>query len=192
MFEDLIAELQPFAHALVELAGRAGYQPRVTSTLRTRSEQARLYRRRLAGLSPYPALLPGTSPHEYGYAFDMILTPMEALTDAGEVWTSWGGYWPGAVDPVHFQFPGFVIPADAKIDLPSDVALPPGGIDEDSLAAFALDLGINFVPVYGTVTTVAGLADLFGVSHARALRMLASPTHYYNEIRRLMFAFYRS
>lgn len=177
MFEDLIEELQPYATYLVNVAGVAGLSPRVTSTRRGRTEQARLYRRWQQGLSPYPAAPPGTSAHEFGYAFDMVVQPMENLADLGQFWQSLGGVWGSTADPVHFEFPGFVAP-------------PVEAIPEDSLRAFAIDLGIGFVPVYGTVTTVAGILQLFpGLSESEALKMLASPTHYYNMVRRLLAAY---
>jgi hypothetical protein len=180
MFEDLIPELQPFANALVYAAGAAGYSPRVTSTRRSRTTQARLYRRFQAGKSAYPAAPPGTSAHEFGYAFDMVTSPMESLDDVGAYWEEIGGVWGGRNrDPIHFEFPGFVAPAPST-----------GEFDETSLASFAADIGLGFVPVYGTVTTVAGLATLFpGLSHNESLKMLASPTHYYNMVRRLMTAY---
>src|SRR6266851_1070144 len=46
---DLVPELQKPARALLDAAGAARLQPRITSTFRTRSEQGRLYRRFLAG-----------------------------------------------------------------------------------------------------------------------------------------------
>jgi D-alanyl-D-alanine carboxypeptidase len=109
----LIPELQPFAHELLRVAGAAGLQPRITSTRRSTAEQARLYRRFLAGQNPYPVAPPGTSAHEYGYAFDMMIqsAPGEMendLADLGKVWESWGGIWGGAFkDPIHFEYPGF-------------------------------------------------------------------------------------
>ncbi len=102
---DLVPELADAAAALVDAAGRAGLQPRITSTVRTRSEQARLYRRFLAGASGYPVAPPGFSAHEYGEAFDMVTSPMEALADVGATWLDWGGYW-GPGDAVHFELPG--------------------------------------------------------------------------------------
>lgn len=107
-FSTLIIELQPYARALVDAAGAAGLLPRVTSTRRSHAEQTRLYRRYLAGLQPYFVAPPGTSPHEYGYAFDLVVSPMWRLSDVGALWESWGGYWGGRqADPVHFQYPGF-------------------------------------------------------------------------------------
>ncbi len=113
-FSSLIPELQPYARELVRAAGAAGLQPRVTSTRRTYSEQARLYRRHLAGLSPYPAAPPGHSAHEYGWAFDMVCND---LVSAGTYWQSLGGVWGGPIgDDVHFEYPGF------KAALGTDIA----------------------------------------------------------------------
>lgn len=108
MFEDLIPELRPFAEQLLLAAGQAELHPRVTSTRRSHQAQVRLYRRYVSGLSPLPAAPPGQSAHEYGYAFDMVVTPFDALADVGYTWQTWGGVWGGQVDPVHFQYPGFV------------------------------------------------------------------------------------
>jgi hypothetical protein len=105
------------------------------------------------------------------------MTPMEALADAGQYWQELGGVWGGERDPVHFEYPGFAPP-------------PEQAIPEDSLRSFAIDTGIGFVPVYGTVTTVAGLLQLFpSLSRSEALKMLASPTHYYNTVRALLTAY---
>lgn len=104
----LIPQLQPFAQALINAASQAGMSPRVTSTRRSTAEQARLYRRYLAGQSQYPVAPPGTSAHEFGYAFDMIVNYAEYLPQLGQLWQSWGGVWGGAFnDPIHFEFPGF-------------------------------------------------------------------------------------
>jgi hypothetical protein len=40
----------------------------------------------------------------------MVCTPWEALWDVGYTWEQWGGVWGGDADPVHFQYPGFVVP----------------------------------------------------------------------------------
>jgi D-alanyl-D-alanine carboxypeptidase len=106
----LIEPLQPFAHDLVNLGARAGVQPRVTSTLRSRSQQQRLYAAYLRGETKYPVAPPGTSAHEFGFAFDMVAVTAEDLHDLGTVWRSWGGVW-SADDEVHFEYPGFVRPA---------------------------------------------------------------------------------
>lgn len=108
--QSLVPALRPYARALVDLAGRAGLQPRVTSTRRSHAEQARLYRRYLAGQQEYPVAPPGQSAHELGMAFDMVTASMNLsdLADLGKIWESWGGVWGGNFDdPIHFELPGF-------------------------------------------------------------------------------------
>jgi hypothetical protein len=103
--DDLVEELREPARALLDAASAAGLQPRITSTIRSYAEQKRLYRRFLAGQQGFPALPPGQSAHEYGEAFDMVVTPMDALQDVGYTWQTWGGAWnPG--DAIHFELPG--------------------------------------------------------------------------------------
>lgn len=113
----LIPELQPFAKALIQVCSDYGLMPTVTSTLRSLREQVFLYERYIQGKSQYPAAKPGTSAHEFGWAFDMTVQPMAALPDVGRLWESWGGVWGGHYsDPVHFEFPGFQAPAPAYAD----------------------------------------------------------------------------
>lgn len=108
--DSLLPEFQPYAKALVQVVGQARLLPRVTSTLRSRAEQTRLYNAYLArGRTGLPAAPPGSSAHEYGYAMDMIVSPYEDLAEVGAYWTSLGGIW-HASDPVHFEYPGFQIP----------------------------------------------------------------------------------
>lgn len=98
---------RPYARDLIHVASVARVQPRVTSTLRSATYQAKLYRDYLAGRNAYPVAPPGSSAHELGLAFDMVTSPMSALNDLGSVWESWGGVWGGRFgDEVHFEFPG--------------------------------------------------------------------------------------
>src|SRR5258708_35096834 len=106
---DLIPELQPYATALFSLEDQAGIRWQLTSTLRTFSQQAQLYRQFLAGNRAYPAAPPGTSAHEFGYAFDMITAEQTDVLDLGAVWRSWGGRW-NENDNIHFEYPGFQVP----------------------------------------------------------------------------------
>ena len=143
---DLIAPLQPFAQQLVNLAGRAGVQPRVTSTLRTRSQQERLYRAFLRGETHYPVAPPGSSAHEFGYAFDMVADTPENLHDLGSIWVQWGGEW-SPNDEVHFQYPGFVTPEPA-------INFPSSGIVARAAEAYA-DIPWYISILTPTVTSVA-------------------------------------
>jgi hypothetical protein len=112
--DDLVAELRDPCRALIAACDDAGLQPRLTSTLRSHAEQKRLYNRFLAGQSGYPVAPPGSSAHEYGEAFDMVVSPMEALADVGYTWQTWGGGW-GPGDAVHFELPGATARAKATI-----------------------------------------------------------------------------
>lgn len=94
------------AKALVAVAAANGLRPVVTSVRRSKASQARLYRNYLAGRSRFPAAPPGTSKHERGLAFDLVVTPESRLADLGALWESIGGRWGGRFgDPVHFEAP---------------------------------------------------------------------------------------
>jgi len=158
--DELSPELAPFARDLVYAAGVAGLQPRITSTNRTHSQQGRLYRGYLANPGrAYPVAPPGFSSHEYGEAFDLVVTPMEALADVGYTWQQWGGSWNPA-DAVHFELPGASERARQK------------GEEQDGSTGFlggAIDLGVG--------STIATLLRLIpGLTHSQALRLLASPS----------------
>ncbi len=165
----LVPELQPFALALVNAAGAAGLLPRVTSTLRSASEQARLYRRYVEGNSPYPAAPPGTSAHEFGEAFDLIVSPYEALGDVGAFWESMGGTWGAQRDPVHFELPGASVRRKKR---------PEGLLGPHTHAlAVALDILIGFNPYIGAVELAATLVGL-GYPESEVLKFLAGPAEY--------------
>ncbi len=162
----LVAELQPFARALVDAAGAAGLLPRVTSTLRTASQQARLYRRYLEGQSAYPAAAPGTSAHEFGEAFDLLVSPYEALADVGTFWQSMGGTWGGQRDPVHFELPGASLRHRASSPRPWTHTL-----------AMAVDILIGLNPYIGAVELAATLVGL-GYPENEVLQFLSGPAEY--------------
>jgi len=108
--DSLIDEFQPYARALVDLVSASGFVPKITSALRTHAQQARLFRDYLRGGRQYPVAPPGTSAHEYGYAFDLVIQPMSVLHELGAIWVANGGVW-SPRDEVHFQYPGFSPPA---------------------------------------------------------------------------------
>ncbi len=168
---ELIPDLQPFARDLVDAAGAAGLQPRVTSTRRSYAEQKRLYDRSLAGLSPYPAAPPGHSAHEYGYALDMIVSPMSALADVGDYWQQQGGIWGAARDPVHFEFPGFQEDMGPQIDAAQTADdYNPSTIDK------IMDMGISFAGPIGEAIGGMDLVQSLGFTHSEAIDLLAHPS----------------
>jgi hypothetical protein len=180
---DLVEELQGPANDLVDAAGRAGLLPRITSTVRSNSEQRRLYNRFLAGQAGYPVAPPGQSAHEYGLAFDMVVSPMEALADVGATWRSWGGGW-NPSDAVHFELPGA-----------SEWARSQGGGGDPALQATSIgqdvvNLFIGLLPVVGEVQMTADLATLFpSLSKNDTLLILSNPTRFPSYIRALIASY---
>jgi hypothetical protein len=154
--EALVPELRPYASDLVRAAGAAGLLPRVTSTLRSSSQQMRLYARYLAGHQPFPVAFPGTSAHEYGEAFDLVVTPFEALSDVGDYWQQQGGTWGGSRDPVHFELPGA-----SKAHQHRNIA-------------FVADLVFGMVPGISEVELGATLLS-FGFPRSQILQFLSGP-----------------
>ncbi len=173
----LIPELQPAARALVDVANRAGVNPRITSTLRSGTEQARLYRRFLAGLSRYPAAPPGTSAHEYGWAFDLIVNGEENQYDLGSVWQSWGGVWGGASDSIHFEYPGFKETVSAVATASRGGPAAVAGETWAVRIAQAADLVLAFVPGIGQIELIAFLLSL-GFPHSEVLKLYRGPLEY--------------
>lgn len=97
--------LQPYAAYLLQVAAANGLNVQITSVRRSRQQQAALYARYLRGESDLPAAPPGTSDHELGLAFDLVVdhnyhsVNQERL---GRFWQSMGGRWAGDADRVHF------------------------------------------------------------------------------------------
>jgi hypothetical protein len=73
----------------------------ITDALRTRAQQEDLFRRK-----PGLAAKPGTSPHEFGMAYDLKGSP-EQLAAAAELGKAlgidWGGNFQKVKEPLHFQ-----------------------------------------------------------------------------------------
>jgi hypothetical protein len=93
----------PVARWFVRQLQRAGVTVTVTSARRSLDEQARLYRRFLAGQSKYPAAAPGKSTHGLGLAFDLHLDP-PLYAEAGHLWERLGLTWGGRFsDEIHFD-----------------------------------------------------------------------------------------
>lgn len=110
LLDTLDARLKPWAQRLFDVAKAAGVNPRITSAFRTYAQQEALYRSFIEGRSRYPAAKPGSSAHEYGLAFDMVVQGQVNQLDCGILWNRWRGDFGGEEDPIHFQFPGFSPP----------------------------------------------------------------------------------
>jgi hypothetical protein len=96
--------VRPWAEWFVSALRAAGYNPIITSVRRSRATQERLYRDYLAGRNPYPVAVPGTSRHERGLAWDMVVENPEYV---GGIWNTVAPNvfkWGGRADPVHFEF----------------------------------------------------------------------------------------
>jgi hypothetical protein len=169
---ELIPDLQPFARDLLRAAGAAGLMPRITSTRRTYAEQKRLYDRYLAGASEYPAAPPGHSAHEYGYALDMIVSPLSALADVGDWWRQQGGLW-GPGDAVHFEYPGF------QDDYGSAIA-EAQTLDDTSKSLDPLgkvkDVILSFAGVPGELIGGLGIGESLGFTTPQWLHLVANPS----------------
>ncbi len=102
----LVDEIRDAARELDAAVANSGLVGRFTSTYRSHSEQERLYRAFISGRHAFPVAPPGSSAHEYGEAFDYVVSPASAQRDVGLTWVDWGGEWGGAGDVVHFELPG--------------------------------------------------------------------------------------
>lgn len=101
---------RPFADRLLKVARGLDARFVITSAKRSRTDQARLYNKWRRGESPFPALPPGRSQHERGFAVDLARLGVpaaddELLRELGRAWRSIGGVWGGEADPVHFEAP---------------------------------------------------------------------------------------
>jgi len=169
--------IQPGAIALLEEARQAGLNPQITSTRRTYGEQKRLYEKFLAGASLYPASPPGVGSHEFGWAFDMVVTPMDSLADLGDLWESWGGTWGGNwrnPDVIHFELQG----ASAEARRLGQAGVAPGGSGSIHKALTgAIDLILGLVPAIGLLELAAYLVSL-GFPKSEIAKALSAPVSY--------------
>lgn len=166
-FSRLVPGLQPFASALLRIGEQAGVNPVVTSTVRSHSQQAKLYNAYLRGQTPYPVAPPGHSAHEFGWAFDMVSVSEESQADLGQVWSNWGGTWGGTADPVHFELPGASASLRRK-------AVSVGTSRVPRTLAAAADFAIAFIPGIGEIELAAQLVS-WGFPSSSVARFLANP-----------------
>lgn len=163
--------LAPAAKDLFDLAQRVGVKPRVTSARRTYSQQQVLYQKYLNGQTRYPAAPPGTSAHEYGFAFDMTVVGAVNQRDLATVWRQWGGDAGGEEDPVHFAYGGWRSLVTVQ-DLPPPTAAAPPVLSPSTpgtTTAQALDILLSVLP-----TPIAGIIGIAGL--AEALSSLIGPS----------------
>ena len=88
--------------ALTQAVTAYGKPITITSGVRSRDEQQKLYDDWVAGKSKFPAAKPGNSKHEMGNAVDISLADAEALASGGYLKAAGLGR-PVAGDPVHVQ-----------------------------------------------------------------------------------------
>ncbi len=181
--QSLVAELRPFAEALVETARANGLNPQVTSTYRTYAEQKRLYDEFLAGRSRYPASPPGEGSHELGWAFDIVVDPMDFLPALGTLWESWGGTWGGRwhnPDIIHFELPNASQIA-RQLARQGNFPAPTSGFSK--ALATAADVILGLVPAIGAVELGSWLYSL-GYPDSEIAAFLAGPFEYLASRRR--------
>lgn len=170
----LVADLQPFARQLVQVASDNDLQPIVTSCYRTYAEQAALYKKYLAGQSAYPASPPGVGSHERGWAFDMVVNDLGFLPALGEVWESWGGAWGGrwnTPDTIHFELAG----ASAAARAAGEAGPKASGLGK--YMALAADGILALNPAIGIVELGAFLYSL-GFPQSSVAAFLGGPVEY--------------
>ena len=169
--------LQPAAIALLGEAQAAGLSPVITSTRRTYAEQKRLYEQFLAGRSPYPASAPGVGSHEFGWAFDMVVTPMDALADLGDLWESWGGTWGGNwrnPDIIHFELAGA---SQEALRLGSAGVQPATSSSMRQAILGAVDVILGLYPPMGLIE-LAGFLLSLGFPKSEIAAAMGSPVTY--------------
>lgn len=88
-------------------ARREGMRVTITSQFRSVEKQALLRRRFEQGLSKFPAARPGLSMHNYGFAFDAVVTAGGTQKDLGRIAARHQLIWAGPADSVHFDPFGF-------------------------------------------------------------------------------------
>lgn len=97
--------LVPYAEEAIRRAQREGIRPRVTSVRRNWAQQEELYTAYRAGVARFPANPPGTSPHQYGVAWDSTVPAyQQAAWDKIRADLGWKLY---PNDKVHAEYPNW-------------------------------------------------------------------------------------
>jgi len=81
----------------------------ITSKFRSIKKQKQLWDKFQRGESRFPAARPGFSMHNYGFAFDAVVTRGGTQRDLGEIASRHGLIWAGPKDRVHFDAFGFTL-----------------------------------------------------------------------------------
>jgi hypothetical protein len=153
--------------AMMEFMGWIGSQRAVltiTSTVRSMKDQKFLWDRYQKGQSILPAAPPGHSAHEYGWAFDAVVSPAAYQMEIGAIWEKyWGGKFGGKKDPVHFELPGasqlaWQIGEQGQPTAAGKTRTPP---PEGGAFYQLADFLSGFVPGIGELQLVNGLVTLF-------------------------------
>jgi hypothetical protein len=152
----------------------------ITSTVRSSREQQFLWDRYQKGQADFPAAPPGHSAHEYGWAFDMIVSPVAYQAAVGRAWVQyWGGTYGGKKDPVHFELPGA---SKLAWQLGESGAQPVQGqaggayglTPEDAPIILKLfDIGLSFTPL-GLVQIAELLAQVVAPASGKYDRILSA------------------
>jgi hypothetical protein len=166
---------------LQQACSQAGIIPTVTSTVRSARDQDFLWRRYKSGNSILPAAPVGHSAHEYGWAFDMVVSPSEWQGAVGKAWEqSWGGKWGGVKDPVHFELPGASQMAWQLGEQGAQTLSGQVATRQEGLFGKVFDIALGtFVPVYSGISMAAALAQMVpGLSQSMVLDWMANPGKY--------------
>lgn len=172
--------LRTYGNQLVLVAEQNGLRPRITSGYRTYGQQKALYEKYMAGQSRYPASPPGQGSHELGWAFDMVVDPMEYLGELGRLWESWGGTWGGRwrnADPIHFELPQA---SQIARQLAAEGRFPGGRKSSGGYSkalGMAADAIMGLVPAIGAVELGAWLYSL-GYPESQIAAFLSGPFEY--------------
>lgn len=102
---DLPDWVRSWAECTIAAAEECGIPVTVTSTLRTCEQQRALWDRAQAGLSRYPAAVPGRSAHQYGLAWDSSVP--EGLRPNWRAIRVAAGWNVPLNDEVHAEVPGW-------------------------------------------------------------------------------------